>query len=332
MREFHPLADAFPLIEDDSPEFAELVKDIETHGQLLPIVMYEGKILDGRNRARAIDKINEGRAVSDRTPHTEIKFETKYPDGDPVAYVWGINVVRRQLTPGQRDMAAQKLEELSGPGRPSKASGDVITRKKIAAKTGASVKGMERAARVRKEATPKVVEAVEKGKLPLHTADRISRLTEEDQEEVMADPKPADAVSRKETAGAAKPRKTAKGPSPAVQMRAHMTGHQSGIRDVQLIGKFWEENKGLIKDLSPEDLRVFIKDLEDSRAAASRLLHVIEAEILPAWELPGKKPAILSTALNRVDAESNGSLKASRRTAVKKTVPEAKFIAPADQA
>src|SRR6266540_5308508 len=70
MREFHPLADAFPLIEDDSPEFAELVKDIETHGQLLPIVMYEGKILDGRNRARAIDKINEGRAVSDRTPHT----------------------------------------------------------------------------------------------------------------------------------------------------------------------------------------------------------------------------------------------------------------------
>jgi hypothetical protein len=304
MRDAHPLADVFPLMEDDSQEFEELIKDIEANGQLLPIVMLEGKILDGRNRARAIDKINEGRQVSDRMPHTEIKFETKYPDGDPVSYVWAINAVRRQLTPGQRDMAAQALESL-GWGGNRKATADVPTREKIAKKTGASVKGMERAARVRKDAIPEVAKAVETGALALNTADRISRLPEGDQEEVMASPKPVDAVARKESAGAARPKKTARPPSPAAQMRAHMTGHQSGIRDVQLIGKFWEENRENVSGLAPEELKVFIRDLEESRAATVRLLHVIEEEILPVWPLPGKKPALLSSALRRVDEAKN---------------------------
>jgi ParB-like nuclease domain len=48
---FHPLADVFPLMQ--GAEFKDLLEDIKANGQLEPIVLYENKILDGRNRYRA---------------------------------------------------------------------------------------------------------------------------------------------------------------------------------------------------------------------------------------------------------------------------------------
>ena len=71
--EFHPLADLFPLLEGQ--DFAELVDDIREHGLHEPIVVYEDKILDGRNRYRACLA-----AGIDPT-------FTAYTGDDPVAYV-----------------------------------------------------------------------------------------------------------------------------------------------------------------------------------------------------------------------------------------------------
>ena len=51
--DFHAAAALFPLLEVESPEFGELIQDIREHGLLQPIVLCDGKILDGRNRYRA---------------------------------------------------------------------------------------------------------------------------------------------------------------------------------------------------------------------------------------------------------------------------------------
>jgi hypothetical protein len=47
----HPLANMFPMIEGNA--FEELKRDIAAQGILEPIRLYQGMILDGRNRYAA---------------------------------------------------------------------------------------------------------------------------------------------------------------------------------------------------------------------------------------------------------------------------------------
>src|SRR5262245_28493685 len=55
--DFHPLADLFPMLEDKSAAFEALVEDIRERKQQEPVWLYEGKILDGRNRYLACQKL-----------------------------------------------------------------------------------------------------------------------------------------------------------------------------------------------------------------------------------------------------------------------------------
>lgn len=98
--EDHPIAALFPLMGD--AELEELVLSMRTHGydRRHPIVLSEGKILDGRNRYRAAK-------AADVTP----SFVT-WEEGDPWDLVWRENATRRQLEPGQK--AALHLEFVAG--------------------------------------------------------------------------------------------------------------------------------------------------------------------------------------------------------------------------
>ena len=94
--EFHPAAALFPLIDVDSPEFGELVRDLQEHGLLQPIVLHDGRILDGRNRYRACQQAS-----------IEPRFE-EWNGESPTAYVLSTNLHRRHLTGDQRAAAVQK--------------------------------------------------------------------------------------------------------------------------------------------------------------------------------------------------------------------------------
>ena len=94
---YHPLADLFPLL--DGEEFAELIADIAKHGVREPITLHDGRILDGRNRARAA-------AAAGVACPTRI-----YDGNDPLGFVISLNIRRRHLTASdKRDLIAKLLK------------------------------------------------------------------------------------------------------------------------------------------------------------------------------------------------------------------------------
>lgn len=52
--ESHHETELFPLLR--GPEFEALVEDIRANGLREPVNLFEGKVLDGRNRIRACEK------------------------------------------------------------------------------------------------------------------------------------------------------------------------------------------------------------------------------------------------------------------------------------
>lgn len=91
----HPAAELFPMLGE--AEFAELKADIERCGLLEPIWLFEGQIIDGRNRYRACRELG-------------IPVECRDYKGDtPVSFVWSLNGARRHLTVSQRAAIGQKM-------------------------------------------------------------------------------------------------------------------------------------------------------------------------------------------------------------------------------
>jgi hypothetical protein len=103
--QFHPLADIFPPME--GAEFDALVADIKANGLRESITIYEGKILDGRNRARACQAV--GWAASTILSTLNARHFLPEFEGDPAAYVISANIHRRHLTAEQKGELIAKL-------------------------------------------------------------------------------------------------------------------------------------------------------------------------------------------------------------------------------
>jgi len=168
----HPLAELIPPMS--SREYADLKADLEANGQQEPITLYEGKILDGRHRARALDELNL-RPIS-RT----------YEGDEPAAYVISLNLTRRDLTMSQRAAVAVEflpaLEEegrkrqghgLTAPGQPAPerlCSGEHKRSREIAAEIcGVAHAQIGRAKRVKRDA-PDDFERIRRGEISIGAA------------------------------------------------------------------------------------------------------------------------------------------------------------------
>jgi N6-adenosine-specific RNA methylase IME4 len=166
---FHPLADIFPLLEGAA--FDELVADIHVHGIREPIWLYEGKILDGRNRYRA--------AVV-----AGVQCPTRVYEGDnPIAFVISLNLKRRHLNESQRAMVAAKLATL-GMGANQHSEGPSIEGASRLLNVGHA--SVERAKAVHRDGAPELVRAVERGDVSVSAAADIAGESVEQQREIVA--------------------------------------------------------------------------------------------------------------------------------------------------
>lgn len=106
----HPLSRIFP--EMSHLEFDQLKQDISKHGLRDPIVLFDGKVLDGRHRAKACHDLGV-------TPRTRV-----LRNGSPLAFVISMNLKRRHLTVSQRALIGVDVEreysKLISKGRPKK--------------------------------------------------------------------------------------------------------------------------------------------------------------------------------------------------------------------
>ena len=92
---FHEYAQLFPMLPRE--ELDALADDIKINGLLEAITLYDGEVLDGRNRY-----------VACISASVEPRFE-QYTGDDPLAFVISKNLHRRHLTPGQRALIADSM-------------------------------------------------------------------------------------------------------------------------------------------------------------------------------------------------------------------------------
>jgi transposase len=90
----HPLAEMFPEMAFEESE--DLLTDIGRHGIREPVTIYEGKVLDGRNRV----KWHNGRPIPYRV----------YEGDDPEGFVLSLNLHRRHLTKTARKELAKRWQ------------------------------------------------------------------------------------------------------------------------------------------------------------------------------------------------------------------------------
>lgn len=239
--EYHPVANIFPLME--GKEFAELVEDVKKNGVRTPITLSaDEKIIDGRNRYRA------AKEAGVECP------SMKWSGEDAVSFAISANIHRRQLTPSQAAMCAERargiIDEMAKERQKRKPAKSVMeknpeqngTARDQAGKLfGVNGRYVDRARRVRTNGIPELAAAVESGAIGLVAAERISSAPKEMQKAILDRPR-----------------------RPVVHISADRNPSKVPHRTlIRLIDKAIEESKKSGLHMSPGELRVLLKQIRD---------------------------------------------------------------------
>jgi len=174
----HPIADVWPMMDED--KLREMADDIRKNGQLIPVWLYEGKILDGRNRYAACK-------IAGVEPRTK-----EYTGDEPTAFAVAMNDRRRHMNKGALAAVAAELEPFFAKdsarrkketeGRPKKDAEKPVAklppvcpkpkaRAEAAKSVGVGERYVQDAKKVKQEA-PEVFEKLKAGKITLQDAKR----------------------------------------------------------------------------------------------------------------------------------------------------------------
>lgn len=168
----HPIADVWPMM--DEAKLHELADDIRKNGQLVPVWLYEEKILDGRNRWAAC-------LIAGVEPKTK-----EYTGDEPTAFAVSLNDRRRHMNKGALAAVAAELEPFFAADakrrqiRKPKAESVVEkipqqtptkAREEAAKSVGVNDRYVSDAKKVKTEA-PEVFERLKAGKITLQDAKR----------------------------------------------------------------------------------------------------------------------------------------------------------------
>lgn len=189
--EFHEVANIFPMMTDS--EYDGLVEDIKKNGQIDPIWIYQGKIIDGRNRYNACQRLSIEPIVKE--------WDGK---GSLVDFVISKNLHRRQLTATQRIQALTKadglkeaereaarermissLKQNTATSEPKERTNKGETVEKLGEIFGVGPTSIYAYNRVKREGSPELIEAMDKEKVSIDKASKIVKLPKEEQAEVI---------------------------------------------------------------------------------------------------------------------------------------------------
>jgi hypothetical protein len=264
----HELCLMFPAMRDDV--YAKLVESVRKHGALKPIVLHEGKILDGRNRCRAYAEVG-------------VDFECVDWDGEcgtPLDYVLVENEVRRDLEPGQRAALAVEVQRRleieyakhrngalkRGDEKPEPVCQRIDKRDSIgeaAEKMGVNRQYVADAKRIQ-EASPETFEAVKKGDKSIPQAKRELGLAKPNPEP-KARPTPEPETAAKPAAPKPKPAEPE-----AVEAIREERAEQAAKRD-ELTDEEWLAALPLSAELAGHALDKFRRDALDYRDLESTI-------------------------------------------------------------
>jgi len=201
---WHEYANLFPMLGANEQD--ALRADIQAHGVREPIIQFEGRILDGRNRYMAARDLGLDFPVA----------EFAGSPAEALDYVLSINLHRRHLSESQRAAVAAKLANMKRGGDGSNQHGSKeanlpsdpgqVSLAQAADMLNVSRRSVVDAKRVIDHGTAGLMEAVEKGDAAVSAAAAVATLPQEEQAEAVAAGAQAIKAKAKEVREAKAPR------------------------------------------------------------------------------------------------------------------------------
>jgi hypothetical protein len=254
---FHQFANIFPMLPEE--RLHELAENIKERGLVDDIILYEGRILDGRCRYLAC-----------QIAGVELKFQ-EYVGDDPLGLVVSRNLHRRHLTESQRAMVATRLADLKR-GANQHSQGLPIGRAADLLNVGE--RSVARARGVLQRGVPELVQAVERGEVAVSAAADISGMPESEQRETLA-PVSGGSTNADGETGIKKARKSAmRKTGKSKKQAAGVAGDMAPAGEVE---KLKDELAA-----ATERQRELEKELQMARAAASRARAIDGSTKAPA--------------------------------------------------